>query len=326
VLNRIHTSAFAAAFVIIGLTSSPLTAQEFPTRPVVIIVPQPPGGGTDIISRIIGQQLSIQLGQPFVIENRTGAGTVVGTVAAAQSAADGYTLVTGLNANMAVNSSLFATLAYDPIRDFRPVGMIAEFPFVLVVNNDFPAHSVKELIDMAKSKPGEINYASAGNGSGQHLSMELFKLMTGTNLTHVPYRGAAPAYTDVISGRTPVFIDNLASALGQIKGGNVRALAVTGNQRSPQLPDVPTIAEAGVPGYQNYVWFGLWAPKKTPQPIIDKLHAQMKKAVADPSVKERIAKDAGIPMDTPLDDIEPMVKAEIAKWSDVVKRANIAVQ
>jgi tripartite-type tricarboxylate transporter receptor subunit TctC len=326
VLNRNHTSAFAVALVIIGLTSSPLTAQEFPTRPVVIIVPQPPGGGTDIISRIIGQQLSIQLGQPFVIENRTGAGTVVGTVAAAQAAADGYTLVTGLNANMAVNSSLFATLAYDPIRDFRPVGMIAEFPFVLVVNNDFPAHSVKELIDMAKSKPGEINYASAGNGSGQHLSMELFKLMTGTNLTHVPYRGAAPAYTDVISGRTPVFIDNLASALGQIKGGNVRALAVTGNQRSPQLPDVPTIAEAGVPGYQNYVWFGLWAPKNTPQAIVDKLHAQMKKAVADPSVKERIAKDAGIPMDTPLDDIEPMVKAEIAKWSDVVKRANIAVQ
>src|ERR1017187_4035561 len=148
-LNRFHASAFAVVLVTIGMASSPLSAQEFPTRPVIIIVPQPPGGGTDIISRIIGQQLSIQLGQPFVIENRTGAGTVVGTVAAAQAAADGYTLVTGLNANMAVNSSLFATLAYDPIRDFRPVGMIAEFPFVLVVNNDFPAHSVKELIDMA---------------------------------------------------------------------------------------------------------------------------------------------------------------------------------
>ncbi len=325
-LNRFHASAFAVVLVTIGMASSPLSAQEFPTRPVIIIVPQPPGGGTDIISRIIGNQLSIQLGQPFVIENRTGAGTVVGTVAAANAAADGYTLLAGLNANMAVNSSLFAKLSYDPIRDFAPVGMLAEFPFVVVVSNNFPAHSVKELIALAKSRPGEINFASAGNGTGQHLSTELFKLMTGTNLTHVPYRGAAPAYTDVISGRTPVFFDNLASALGQIKGGTVRALAVTGKERSPLLPDVPTVAESGVPGYEYYVWFGLWAPKKTPQPIIEKLYAQVKKALADPAVKERIAADAGVPMDMPLADIEPFVRAEIAKWADVVKRANVLVQ
>src|SRR5471032_614375 len=318
--NRIHATAFVFMLVTICLASSPLSAQEYPTRPVVIIVPQAPGGGTDIISRIIGQQLSTQLGQPFVIENRTGAGTVVGTVTAAHAAADGYTLLAGLNSNMAVNSSLYANLGYDPIRDFVPVGMMAEFPFVLVVNKDFPAQSVKELIALAKSKPGEINYASAGNGSGQHLSMELFMLMTGTKLTHVPYRGAAPAYTDIISGRTPVFFDNLASALGQIKGGNVRAVAVAGTQRSPLIPDVPTVAES-VPGYQNYVWFGLWAPKGTPQPIIAKLNAELKKALAEPSVRERIVKDAGVPMDTPLADIEPMVKAELAKWADVVKRA-----
>ncbi len=324
--NRFHASACIIGLVVIGMASNPLAAQEFPTRPIMIIVPQPPGGGTDIISRIVGQQLSVQLGQPVVIENRTGAGTVVGTVAAAHATPDGYTLVTGLNANMAVNSSLYASLAYDPIADFQPVGMMAEFPFVLVVNKDFPAHSVKELIAMAKAKPGEINYASAGNGSGQHLSMELFKLMTDTNITHVPYRGAAQAYTDILSGRTPVFIDNIASGLGQIKSGNVRALAVTGSQRSPQLPDVPTIAEAGVPGYQNYVWFGLWAPKGTPLPIVDKLHTEIRKAVAEPSVYERITKDAGIPMDTPRDDIAPMVKAEIAKWADVVKRANISIQ
>ena len=226
---------------------------------------------------------------------------------------------------MAVNSSLYATLAYDPIRDFTPVGMMAEFPFVLVVSKDFPAKSVKELIALAKTKPGEINAASAGNGSGQHLSLELFKLMTGTNLTHVPYRGASPAYTDVISGRTPVFFDNLSSALGQIKSGTVRALAVTGKERSPSLPDVPTVAET-VPGFQNYVWFGLWAPKKTPQPIIEKLHAELKKAVADPQVQKRIAADAGVPMSTPLKEIEPMVKAEIAKWADVVKRANIKIE
>ncbi len=320
-----HSSVFAVALAA-GLFSSALSAQEFPTRPITIIVPQPPGGGTDIISRLVGQQLSVQLGQPVIIENRAGAGTVVGSAAAAHSAPDGYTLLAGLTANMAVNPSLFAKLPYDPVRDFTAVGMMAEFPFVLVVSNDFAAHSVKDLIALAKSKPGELNFASAGNGSGQHLSGELFKLMSGTNLTHVPYRGAAPAYTDVMTGRTPVFFDNLASALGQIKGGAVRALAVTGKERAPLLPDVPTVAEFGIPGYENYVWFGLWAPKETPRPIVEKLYREVKKAVATPAVKERILADAGVPIDMPLADIEPFLKSEIAKWADVVKRANVSVQ
>ena len=320
-----HICVFAIALVA-GLFANALSAQEFPTRPVTIIVPQPPGGGTDIISRVVGQQLSVQLGQPVVIENRAGAGTVVGTAAAAHAAPDGYTLLAGLTANMAVNPSLFAKLPYDSVRDFTGVGMMAEFPFVLVVSKDFPAHSVKDVIALAKSKPGELNFASAGNGSGQHLSGELFKLMSGTNLTHVPYRGASPAYTDVVTGRTPLFFDNLASALGQIKGGNVRAVAVTGKERAPLLPDVPTIAESGIPGYENYVWFGLWAPKDTPRPIVEKLYAAVKKAVATPSVKERIMADAGVPIDMPLADIEPFLKREIAKWADVVKRANVSVQ
>jgi tripartite-type tricarboxylate transporter receptor subunit TctC len=315
-----------AIALVAGLVSSALSAQEFPTRPVTIIVPQPPGGGTDIISRVVGQQLSVQLGQPVVIENRAGAGTVVGTAAAAHAAPDGYTLLAGLTANMAVNPSLFAKLPYDSVRDFTAVGMMAEFPFVLVVSKDFPAHSVKDVIALAKSKPGELNFASAGNGSGQHLSGEMFKLMSGTNLTHVPYRGASPAYTDVVTGRTPLFFDNLASALGQIKGGNVRAVAVTGKERAPLLPGVPTIAESGIPGFQNYVWFGLWAPKDTPRPIVEKLYAAVRKAVATPSVKERIMADAGVPIDMPLADIEPFLKSEIAKWADVVKRANVSVQ
>ena len=257
-LNRFHAAFAAAAFaaVMTSALASPLHAQDYPDAPGVVIVPQPPGGGTDIITRIFADQLSKQLGQTFVVENRAGAGTVVGSVAAAKAAPDGYTLLAGLTANMAVNPSLFENLAYDPIRDFTAVGMMAEFPFVIVVSKDFPAHSVKELIALAKAKPGEINFASAGNGSGQHLSAELFKLMTGTNLTHVPYRGAAPAYTDVISGRTPVFFDNLSSALGQIRGGSVRALAVTSKERAPLLPDVPTVGET-VPGYENTVWFGL---------------------------------------------------------------------
>jgi tripartite-type tricarboxylate transporter receptor subunit TctC len=323
-LRQLHL--VAAALLIACPVSGSAFSQDYPTRPVTVIVAQPPGGGTDIIARIIAQQLSVQLGEPFVVENRAGAGTVVGTAAAANSAPDGYTLLTGLSANMAVNPSLFAHLSYDPIRDFTPVGMLAEFPFVVVVNKDFPAHSIKDLIEMAKAKPGEINFASGGNGTGQHLSTELFELLANIKMTHVPYRGAAPAYTDIMSGQTPVFFDNLASALGQIKGGTVRALAVTGKERSPLLPDVPTVAESGLPDYVYYVWFGLWAPKNTPQPIVEKLYAQIQKALAEPAVKERIAEDSGVPMNMPLADIQPFVQSEIAKWADVVKRAGITVQ
>src|ERR1700728_58383 len=326
VLGRLHCVGVGVVMAAALAGVSAVAAEDFPTRPVTIIVASTPGGGTDIVSRIVGAQLSKQLGQPFVVENIAGAGSLTGTVAAAKATPDGYTLQTGLNASMAVNPSLFANLPYDPVTDFEPVGMLAEFPFVVVVSKNFPAHSIKELIALAKSRPGEINYASAGNGTGQHLSMEMFKLMTGINLTHVPYRGAAPAYTDVISGQVPVFIDNLASGLGQVKGGNVRALAVTGKERSSLLPDVPTVDEAGVPGYVYYTWFGLWAPKKTPQPIIAKLNAEVKKAIAEPAVEDRIVAAAGEPMDMPLADINPFLKAEIAKWADVVKRAGIQVE
>jgi tripartite-type tricarboxylate transporter receptor subunit TctC len=316
----------ALALVAMTAAADPASAQDYPTRPITLVVAQPPGGGTDIIARIIAQQLSIQLNQPVVVENRPGAGTVVGTAAVANAAPDGYTLITGLTANMAVNPSLFAHLSYDPIRDFTPVSMLAQFPFAVVVSNNFPAHSIKELVAMAKDKPGAINFASGGNGTGQHLSTVLFELDAGITMTHVPYRGAAPAYTDVMSGQTPVFFDNLSSALGQIKGGSVRALAVTGNERSPLLPDVPTVAESGVPDYSYIVWFGIWAPKKTPAPIVEKLYAEVQKALDDPTVQKRIAEDTGTPMHMPLADIEPFVKSEIAKWADVVKRAGVTVE
>jgi tripartite-type tricarboxylate transporter receptor subunit TctC len=326
VFERMLGLVFAAAFLNVTLPIGSVSAEDYPTRTVTIIVGQPPGGGTDIVARIIADQLSKELGQAFIVENRSGAGTVVGTTAAAQAAPDGYTLLTGLSANMAVNPSLFAKLPYDPIRDFTPVAMIADYPFAVVVSKNFPAHSIKELIALAKEKPGEINFASGGIGTGQHLSAELFMSMAGIKLTHVPYRGAAPAYTDIIAGQVPVFFDNLASALGQIKSGNVRALAVTGRERSPLLPDVPTVAESGVPGYEYYVWFGLWAPKQTPRPIIEKLHGAMVQALADPTVKARIADGGGVPSHMPLADIEPFVKSEISKWAGVVKRAGIALQ
>ena len=270
-----------------------LRAADWPAHALNWIVPFPPGGSNDIFARPVAAHVGERLGQPVVVDNRGGGNGIPAAESVARAKPDGLTIFATSAMTQAVNPALYEKLSYDPIADFAPVGMVAEFPFVIVVSKNFPAQSVKELIAMAKAHPGEINYASAGNGTGQHLSMELFKLMTGVNLTHVPYRGAAPAYTDVISGQVPVFIDNLASALGQIKGGNVRALAVTSKQRSPLLPDVPTVEEAGVPGYVYYTWFGLWAPKKTPQPIVAKLNAEIKKAIADPAVKDRIVAAAG---------------------------------
>ena len=316
----------AAAMLVTALVvPQAVGAQSYPTRPVTLIVPSTAGGGTDIIARLIGDQLSKQFGQGFVIENRPGAGLIVGTVAAAKAAPDGYTLLVGLNGSMAVNPSLFASLAYDPLRDFTPVAMLADYPFLVVVNNDLPAKSIKELIALGKSKPGQINYASGGNGTGQQLSMELFKTMTGADFAHVPYRGAQPAYLDVISGRVPIFFDNMSGALSLVKGGKVRALAITSNKRSTLLPDVPTVNEAGVQGYEYHTWFGLWAPRNTPKPIVERLHAEVKKALADPGVREKIAATAGVPSDLALADITPFVEAEIEKWAEVVKRAGIKV-
>ncbi len=322
-----YVGAVAAGVVVLGLTAPhALQAQTYPTRPVTIIVPTTAGGGTDIIARIIGDQLAKQLGQAFVIENRPGAGLLVGTAAAANAAPDGYTLLAGLNGNMAVNPSLFSKLPYDPIRDFTPVAMLAAYPFLVVVNKELPARSIRELIELARSKPGQINYASAGNGTGQHLSMELFKMMTGTSFTHVPYRGAQPAYSDLISGQVSVFFDNISGALGQVKGGNVRALAVTTRERSAVVQELPTVAEAGVAGYEYHTWFGLWAPRKTSEPIVERLHVEVRKALDNPGVRERITEQAGVPAAMALAEIEPFVKAEIAKWADVVKRAGVTVQ
>jgi tripartite-type tricarboxylate transporter receptor subunit TctC len=320
-------AAIAAVVATVSLAGpETLRAQSYPARSVTLIVPSAAGGGTDTIARLIGDQLSKQLGQGFVVENRTGAGLVVGTTAAAKAAPDGYTLLVGLTGNMSVNPSLFAKLPYDPLADFTPVAMLADYPFLVVVNNDLPAKSIKELVALLKSQPGKIDYASAGNGTGQHLSSELFKTMTGTEMRHVPYRGAQPAYQDVISGRVPVFFDNMSTAMSLAQGGKVRALAVTSKQRSPLMPELPTVDEAGVPGYEYHTWFGLWAPQGTPQPIVEKLYAEVQKALADPTIQQRIAATAGVPSRMPLADIEPFVKAEIAKWAEVVKRAGIKIE
>jgi len=307
-------------------TPDTLHAQSYPARSVTLVVPSAAGGGTDTIARLIGDQLSVQLGQSFVVENRTGAGMLVGTAAAAKAVPDGYTLLVGLTGNMSVNPSLFAKLPYDPLADFVPVAMLANYPFLVVVNNDLPAKSIHELIGLVKSQPGKIDYASAGNGTGQHLAPELFKLMTGTQMGHIAYRGAQPAYQDVISGRVPVFFDNMSTAMSLAQAGRVRALAITARQRSALMPELPTVDESGVPGYEYQTWFGLWAPKGTPQPVVDKLNAEVRKALAEPTMQQRIAAGAGEPSAMALKDIDPFVRSEIAKWADVVKRAGIRAE
>lgn len=324
-LKLFHSAAAAAVATIILVAPNAVHAEDYPTRPVHIIVAQPPGGGTDTIARLVADQLTKQLGQPFIIDNRPGAGFVVGTEVAARSTPDGYTLVVGLNGNMAVNPSLFSNLHYDPVRDFTPVAMLANFPFLVVVNKDLPVNTIKELVDLAKAKPGEINYASAGNGTGQQLAMELFKMVTGTNFTHIPYRGAQAAYIDILSGKVPIMFDNISTAIGQVKGGKVRALAVTTRERVKVLPDLTTVAEGGIAGYDYVTWFGLWAPSKTPRPIVEKLYAEIQKALAEPALRDHIAALGGEVATMPLADIEPFVKAEIAKWAEVVKHAGIKV-
>ena len=325
-ITPFRAAVVAIAAAIGGTGPDGLHAQSYPTRSVTLVVPSAAGGGTDTIARLIGDQLSKQLGQGFVVENRTGAGMLVGTTAVAKAAPDGNTLLVGLNGNMTVNPSLFAKLPYDPIADFVPVAMLATYPFLVVVNNDLPVKSIKELIAYLKANAGKIDYASAGNGTGQHLAPELFKMMTGTDMAHIAYRGAQPAYLDVISGRVPVFFDNMSTAMSLAKEGKVRALAITSKKRSPLMPDLPSVEEAGVPGYEYHTWFGLWAPKGTPQPIVDKLNAEVTKALADPDIKQRIAAGAGEPSTMALKDIEPFMKTEIVKWAEVVRRAGIKVE
>jgi len=322
----LHRTIGALAFVWACCLSANAVAQSYPARPVTIVVPNAAGGGTDTVARLIGDQLGKQMGQGFVVENKTGVGMVLGTLAVAKAAPDGYTLLMGLNGNLSVNPSLYAKLPYDPVADFRPIAMLAEYPFLVVVNNDLPVHSIKELIAYLKANPGKVDFASAGNGTGQQLSAELFKIKTGTEMNHIAYRGAQQAYQDVISGRVPVFFDNMSTALSLAQSGKVRPLAVTSKARSPLMPDVPTMEEAGLPGYEYHTWFGLWAPKATPDAIIEKLNAEVKKALAEPTIRQRIAATAGEPSRMELKDIDPFVKAEIEKWGEVVRRAGIKVE
>jgi tripartite-type tricarboxylate transporter receptor subunit TctC len=309
--------ALAAALVLLAAIA-PAAAQDYPTRPVKIVVPFATGGPADVYARFIGQKLQDALGQPFVIDNRPGAGSVAGTDIAAKSAPDGYTLLLMSNAHT-VNESLIPNKPYSLTRDFVAIAPVNYSDLVLVVHPSLPAKSLPELLALAKAKPGKLNYASSGPGTPYHMAGELFKAMAGVDIVHIPYKGSSGARTDVIGGQVDMMFDAVTTMSEQAKAGKVRALGTTGRTRSAVLPDVPTIAEAGVPGYEATIWLGVMAPKGTPAPVVAKLNAEIAKIVARPDVKADWAKQGAVGMAMTPDEFGRYVVDDIAKWERIVK-------
>ena len=307
-----------AAFVI-----SPAIAETWPTRPIRFIVPFAPGGGGDVVGRIIGQRMSEQLGKPLVIDNRAGGGGTLGCELAAKAAPDGYTLLLGNVGPIAVGPALYPKLAYDPVRDFAPVTMIASFPNLLVANPGLPFKTVPELVAYAKSRPGTLNFASAGAGTSTHLAGELFKSVAGIDVVHVPYKGGAAAMTDIIAGQVAYYFGTMPSSMPLAKAGKLRALAVTSLTRSPAAPEVPTIAESGYPKFETAAWYGLMFPTGTPREIVARTNAATMSVLALSDIRERLVHEGSEPMGSTPAQFSAYIKAEIAKWSGVVKAANL---
>jgi len=315
----------AVLVVVLALIAAGAGAQSYPTKPIRLVVPFPAGGTTDILAREVGQRLSLSLGQSVVVDNRPGAGGNIGSELVAKSAPDGYTLLMATVGTHAINPSLYAKMPYDHVKDFAPVVLVAGVPNVLEVTPSLPVNSVADLIKLAKEKPGQINFASSGNGTSIHLSGELFKTMAGVDMTHVPYKGSAPALTDLIGGQVQVMFDNLPSSLPQIKAGKLRAIAVTSAERAPALPNVPTIAESGLPGFEATSWFGLVAPAGTPPAIIARINADVNQWLQSPEAREKLlAQGAAAAGGTP-EQFAAYIRTETEKWARVVKASGAKV-
>ena len=324
-MHLLRSTARFALMLVCLLAPIAVWAQAWPQRPVKIVVPSPPGDGSDAVARAIADKLAIALGQPFVVENKPGAGGVIGSSEAAHAPHDGYTLIMGNAGSHGINAAVYTKLNYDPVRDFTPVTLIAESPNVLVANPDAPFKSVQELIAAAKARPGKIDFASGGQGSSAHMSMELFKYLTHTDLNHIPYKGATPALTDIIAGTVPVGFFNLPPAMGHIKSGKVRALAVTTSKRWSALPDVPTVAEAGVPGFETVAWFGLLAPAGTPHDVIDRLAAEVQKIVKMPDVRARIEATGAQAVGSTPTEFAKRIHDDVDKWKRVAAAAKVQI-
>ena len=323
-MPRLRSLLLTAAGMLVALTTMAAAQADYPTRPVRLIIPFPPGGSNDVVGRVIAQHLGDVLGKQVIVDNRGGAGGVVGTEQAAHAAPDGYTLL-GISLAHAVNPWLYK-LPYDPIKAFAAIGIMGKGPVVLSVNPTLPVHSVKELIAMAKQKPGDLQYASAGVGSFQHLSAELFKLTAAVDLLHIPFKGGGPAMVDVMGGHTKVMFSSLVQTTPNIKSGKLRALGVGGTERSKVLPDIPTIAEAGVPSYESVNWWGIVAPAGTPAPIIEKLHAALSKAQDNPEAQKYFDNEGAVIVRMSTEEFGKYMVSEMNKWEQVVKKGGIKAE
>ena len=304
--------------ILIAFAALPAWSQSYPSHPVRIIVPFAAGGPADIYARVVGQRLQEALGQPFVIEDRPGGGSVVGTDAVAKSAPDGYTLLMMSNTHT-VNESLISNKPFQLLRDFVPVAPVNYSDLVLVVHPSVRANTLKELIALAKSKPHVLNYASSGPGTPYHMAGELFKAMAGLDIVHVPYKGSSGARTDILGGQVQMMFDAITTMAPNVRAGKLKALGTTGKVRSPVLPEVPTVAEAGVPGYEAVIWLGIMAPAGTPKPIVERLNAEIRKIVHSPEIKEAWAKQGAAPMSMSTEEFGQYLREDIAKWANIVK-------
>lgn len=322
-MNLLMPVALLAASVL----SLPVqAATAFPTKPIRIIVAYTPAGTTDILARAVGQKMSEAWGQPVIIDNRPGANGNIGTEVAARAVPDGHSLVMATAGTHGINVSLYRKLNWHPVKDFVPVSLTAMVPNIMVVNNSLPVKNVKEFIAHVKANPGKLSYGSPGNGSTAHLSMELFKTMTGSNIVHIPYKGSAGVLADVMGGQIAVTIDNMPPYVPQVRAGKIRALAVSTAKRSSAMPDLPTIAEAGVPGYEAGAWFGLLAPAGTPKAIVMRLSAENARILKLPDVSKRISELGADPVGSTPEEFVALIQSEIAKWAKVIKDANVELQ
>jgi tripartite-type tricarboxylate transporter receptor subunit TctC len=313
-----------AVLIALGLGGLVAFAQDYPSRPVTIVVPFAAGGGTDILGRMVAQHLERRLGRPFLIENKPGAGSTTAAAFVARAQPDGYTLLMSPSNTLAVAPTIYRTLAYDPVGDFVPLGLIAQTPFMLIVNPALAVHSVAGLIRLAKEKPGELSFGSAGPGTPHHLYAELFKSMTGIEMGHVPYRGSLPLLNDVVAGHIPLAFIDFGPSIGMLQAGKVRPLGISTKVRLAQFPDIPPIADA-VPGFDAASWQMLVAPARTPRPIIDKLHSALLGVVALPEFRDQIIAGGMLPMDNPsVEGLQDFVKSEIVRWGEIVRRAGLA--
>jgi tripartite-type tricarboxylate transporter receptor subunit TctC len=315
-MKRLTTAALT--FAAFAATAS---AQDYPSRPITLVVPYSAGGGNDIMARVAGEKMSPVLGQQVVIENRGGAGGSIATRQVAKAAPDGYTLGLGGTGTLAINPTLYGNVGYDPRKDFAPVGLIGTSALVLVIHPSIPAHNVKELIAYAKANPGKLSYASAGVGSGIHLAAEYFRSLAGLEMTHVPYKGSGPALTDLIGGHVSMYFSSMPPAIALVKEGKIRALGVTGLKRSPIFPDLPTISEAALPGYEAVLHYGIIAPAGTPKPFVTKLNAALRQAVMSDELKQKLAADGTEPLASTPEEYAADIDKEETKWSAIVKKS-----